>query len=100
VSSQRGYSPYEVEHFVSKMDEPRKKPDRFVLLGRTFAVEKWVNLYDKFLRELAQRSPERFYKLPDTPPFHSGAARTKRFTRVQQKVEYGMASPLNSVTAH
>jgi hypothetical protein len=100
VTSQRGYPPCELEHFVSKRGEPQKKPDRFVLLGRTFDAEQWVDLYDKFLRELEQRSPERFYKLPDTPPFHNSAAYTKRFTRARQEVEDGHGEPFEFVTAH
>jgi hypothetical protein len=93
VTSQRGYAPCEWEHFVSKRGEPQKMPDHFVLFGRTFAVEQWVELYDNLLRELAQRSPERFFELPDTPPFHSSATRTKRFTRVRQEVEDGHGEP-------
>ena len=44
MTSQRGYSPSEWEHFRHQKDEAKKKPDRFILPGKTFYVEDWVEL--------------------------------------------------------
>lgn len=53
--SQRGYYPSEWEHFETPHGSPLKRPDRFTFLGKTYYVEQWVELYDRFLRDLEQR---------------------------------------------
>ncbi len=89
MTSQRGYSPSEWEHFRHQKDEAKKKPDRFILPGKTFYVEDWVELYDRFLRELEQRCPCLFHQLPETDYFNRSlrTPRTRRFTRIRADIE-------------
>lgn len=94
MTDQRGYVPSEWEQCTSKHGEERKLPDRFTLCGSTYYVEQWVDLYERFLLELELRSPSLFHKLPETPPFHSAAAYTKRFVRKREDVEDGHGAPL------
>lgn len=52
----------------------------FTLFGSSFLVSKWNRLYATLLQQLADRYPERFRQLPDTPPFN-GDQRFKAITR-------------------
>ena len=52
----------------------------FTLFGSSFIVSKWNRLYATLLQQLAERYPDRFRKLPDTPPFN-GEQRFSAFTR-------------------
>lgn len=52
----------------------------FTLFGSSFIVSKWNRLYATLLQQVAERYPERFRQLPDTPPFN-GEQRFCAFTR-------------------
>lgn len=49
-------------------------------LTEVYVVSTWGALYERILRALADRDPERFRALPDTPPFNAHDA-NHRFTR-------------------
>lgn len=64
----------------------------FTLFGQTFVVSKWNRLYATLLQQLAERYPERFQQLPDTPPFNGGQ-RTSGFSRLPQGYNSPLALP-------
>lgn len=69
-----------LERHTPDEDFTHTHPAGFVLFNKVFIVRYWNQLYATLLQRLAERYPERFATLPDTPPFN-GEPSYSAFTR-------------------